>query len=225
MRYYELILEYNEKKLLSDFGTKLVARYKQETGKNLTSKQLLDYIASKDTTPTKELVMWCCSRYTKWVPDINGYGINKFEDIASRAIPGLLEYKVLLRKPNLQPALPFRDINQIKSLNQLESILDRYKKEDITTESPEVIAKEQKFIKSGEARVIYNDAHVSVVVPKTEEASCFFGRGTKWCTAAKNNNMFADYNGKGQLYRITNEKRRRIQSINRKSYKISIRNG
>ena len=50
-----------------------------------------------------------------------------------------------------------------------------------------------------------------IIVPHTEEASCYYGKGTQWCTAANNgNNMFEYYNDNGNLYininKLTHEK-------------------
>ena len=39
-----------------------------------------------------------------------------------------------------------------------------------------------------------------VIVPKTEAAAKWFGKGTKWCTAADKDNMFDYYNKRGLLY-------------------------
>jgi hypothetical protein len=41
--------------------------------------------------------------------------------------------------------------------------------------------------------------HWKVVQPHTKEASCTFGKGTNWCTAAKEFNPFEDYNKDGPL--------------------------
>jgi hypothetical protein len=61
---------------------------------------------------------------------------------------------------------------------------------------------EAELIKSGQA-VIYKDTGaVKIVIPKTEEAAKFYGRGTRWCTAGDNDNRFDYYNKQGPLYVI-----------------------
>ena len=37
---------------------------------------------------------------------------------------------------------------------------------------------------------------------KTVDAARLYGSGTKWCTAARNNNIFDSYNNRGRLYII-----------------------
>ena len=44
-----------------------------------------------------------------------------------------------------------------------------------------------------QSRVLHRSNRMVVAVPLTEEASCWWGRGTQWCTAARNNNAFEEY--------------------------------
>ena len=44
-----------------------------------------------------------------------------------------------------------------------------------------------------QSRVIHRSNRMVVGVPMTEEASCWWGQGTQWCTAARNNNAFENY--------------------------------
>jgi len=93
-----------------------------------------------------------------------------------------------------------RDIMKLKGLNALEELVDQYKDVETTSNREKDTQIEKDFFKSGDALLIYNDAEMKVIVPKTQEASCFFGVNTKWCTAAKENNMFSRYAEYGDLY-------------------------
>src|SRR5690606_25660516 len=53
--------------------------------------------------------------------------------------------------------------------------------------------------------ILYEDSNVKVVRLETEEQACYFGKGTRWCTAAKENNMFSHYNEQGKLYVIVDK--------------------
>ena len=44
-----------------------------------------------------------------------------------------------------------------------------------------------------QSRVLYRSGRMVIAVPMTEEASCWWGQGTQWCTAARKNNAFAQY--------------------------------
>jgi hypothetical protein len=56
-------------------------------------------------------------------------------------------------------------------------------------------------VKANTDRLI-DTPNFKVIVPRTEEASCLYGAGTKWCTAGKKNNQFKNYAAKGDLYII-----------------------
>jgi hypothetical protein len=99
--------------------------YKKETGKTASAKELIDDIAATDTTSNKDCVFWCITRYNKG-------GIRRWEDM-SRACVSLKKFFALLKKPNLNPPLSIRDANRIPTLVELESIVDLYKEEQITS--------------------------------------------------------------------------------------------
>jgi len=190
MRFYELLLEYNEERLIHDFGDKLVKRYGDVRA---TPEAIIKAIAELDPTPNKELTFWLAMNYAN-------ERIARWEDIASRAVPALLKFKALLRKPNLTPPLPVRDMNQIKGLSALEDITEQYEEKEAVSNRVQSSAEEQKFYDTKQAILFHNDNQVKVVIPKTVAASKFFGKGTRWCTAAENNNRFAEYNDEGPLY-------------------------
>jgi hypothetical protein len=214
MKCAEILNEYNEQRLLNDFANKLVAKSKTDTTapKNKTSQEIIQQISNLDQTPNKEFTFWLVMNYANSDnPKFNG-GIQRYEDIASRAIPEIEKFKALLRKPNLTPPLQVRDINQVRGLSSLESIVDTYQPKQVVSNKEQANTEEQTFYSKNQAKLLYNDNQIKVLIPKTEQASCFFGKGTKWCTAATTkNNMFSQYNKPNDpLYIIitkgTNEK-------------------
>lgn len=62
----------------------------------------------------------------------------------------------------------------------------------------------------GEYDVIFENSRYSIIIPKTYRASCYWGSGTKWCTAhSGTDHYFNDYTSSGSLYIVydrTNEK-------------------
>ncbi|WP_434384631.1 DUF4116 domain-containing protein [Melittangium boletus] len=50
-----------------------------------------------------------------------------------------------------------------------------------------------------ESRMLHEDAELLVAVPRTEFAATWWGRGTRWCTAAEAHNAFAEYDRAGPL--------------------------
>ena len=197
MKIKELLREYNEQRLINDFGNKILSKAKTDISAPKTNdiKDILTKITAMDPTPNKELTFWCALNYAN-------NGITRFEDIG-KAMNALEDYKKLLRKPNLNPPLQIRDINQIRGLVNLEKIVDQYPKEEIVSNKEAMNQEEQGFYESKEATLLYNSDQIKVVIPNTKKASIFFGKGTKWCTAATNNNMFSNYSKKNDpLYII-----------------------
>ena len=61
---------------------------------------------------------------------------------------------------------------------------------------------EEKRIAKAGAEKLFENSNWIIIHPKTEEASCYYGKGTRWCTAAEENNYFDRYNRDGNLYII-----------------------
>lgn len=90
-----------------------------------------------------------------------------------------------------------KDINQYKSLAELNTALKDVR--DIKG-SNEL----KRDAKSG-AEKIYEDSKWIILIPHTKEAAMKYGKHTKWCTAAINDNMFDYYNKYGPLYILINK--------------------
>ena len=52
------------------------------------------------------------------------------------------------------------------------------------------------------AKKLYQDKGIIILELQTEEAAKLYGKGTRWCTAGDNNNMFKHYHDQGPLYII-----------------------
>ena len=65
-------------------------------------------------------------------------------------------------------------------------------------------SKEKREILKSGVKKIYDDENVLVVVPETIAASCYYGAGTKWCTASAKpeNNQFDQYHGTIMVFYI-----------------------
>lgn len=103
--------------------------------------------------------------------------------------------------------LPLTDINSYKSINELYEALKNY------AEKPK---REYQKVQGG--NVVYDDGRFFVVNPQTYEASCYYGKGTKWCTAADSNHSFQQYNSDGKLFYILDK----TLSSENPNYKIAL---
>jgi len=97
----------------------------------------------------------------------------------------------LKRFEKISSNLPKTDINQYNGLTELLTSLLEYE-----SKSKRNIRKVQG------GNVVYEDDRFFIVNPLTQEASCYYGKGTKWCTAADSNHQFNQYNQDGKLFYI-----------------------
>ena len=138
---------------------------------------ILKLFEDVDPTPNKQYTEWLVRRY------IDG-SIVRFEDVLSTWADLLHEYHRLKTRRLLPPEL--MDINKFKTeqdLKQLhKSVLDIFNSTD-----------EKVEVQKGESTEILNNSEVRIIIPDDEASACYYGQGTRWCTAAKNNNMFGGY--------------------------------
>jgi hypothetical protein len=217
MRAKQFILrEYSREKTANVFGNKLIVALgndkshtlagtqlgsdrafidqKTKVGSEITAEQrqtLIDHIMvvieNSDPTPNKEYVQWLTKVYAN-------QGI-KLEDIISRGNSALKMYHEFKVKKIL-PA-EYRDIGRI-DFNGLESIAQNLDLRNALAAKEEQDA--AKTVDKGEAETVFDNDQVRIIVPKNEAASCYYGQGTRWCTAGRDNNMYDRYARDGDLY-------------------------
>lgn len=144
------------------------------------------------------------NKYLKWMIDtyLGEHGIEpidiysvvqKFDENLNRLTPNFID--------NLNVDLSSRikkspkDINSYTHLGELERVVD---------ELLQIATRKQKEKKAKkEVDRIYEDDNWLIIKPKTYEASCYYGAGTKWCTASnKTSEHFEGYSSSGVLYYI-----------------------
>jgi hypothetical protein len=89
--------------------------------------------------------------------------------------------------------LPITDLYQYKNIGQLLSAISEYSN------------KQRRTVRKVEGgNVVYEDERFFVVNPLTYKSSCYYGKGTKWCTASDTDSQFNKYNIDGKLSHICN---------------------
>jgi hypothetical protein len=87
------------------------------------------------------------------------------------------------------------DINQFRSLDELEGFID-----NLGLSSSEE-KKREKEAALGGATIMQDDEDFFVIRPLTKESSCFFGRKTKWCISAeRSQNYYDSYTRQGKSF-------------------------
>ena len=141
--------------------------------------QILAAIEDNDPTPNKAYTPWLARMYAKGdlsIEDMNRSDLLRLFDIAK---------KRRLIKPE------HNDINSFKTYKDFEDTMDQYNLDDIESDPED----------KGQAKKVYEDSNVTVIIPEDEAAACRYGRGTRWCTAAtRGQNYFTHYNSQGPMY-------------------------
>ena len=192
MRLLELI---NVAKTFQNVGDKLINRLEDDESAEIQdAKKFISYIADQvDPTRNQKYTLWILRTYIKG-------GIEKYEDFGR-----VLEYLTIFDKHKKKMAI--KDINQIKSLSDLGQMSLPFADEDEEPSRKERRkSEEQQYYDSGEAELIFNSDKVKIVIPKTREASCYFGKNTQWCTASTKYDQFESYSKRGPLYIILDKK-------------------
>jgi hypothetical protein len=107
-----------------------------------------------------------------------------------------------------QNQLDKTDIYDYSDFNELRKELEPFVEKELEKQS---IANETKKI--------YEDDKFLVIIPKTKNAACKYGRNTKWCVTMKDRNYYEEYtSGDQKLYYIINKK----NSTHNKYSKVAV---
>ena len=197
MRARQFIREYDRAKTAQAFTAKLVNQALRDpttpgaVRNNINSMEdplkaaemiLQNQIEVGD--PTKQ------KKYTQALARMYANGLIKWEDVGSTMRDYLAKFTKLALKKKLNPE--HTDFNRFKSLKDFYDAVDTYP-------DPE---EDQEVKDKGEAKEVFNNGEVRIIRPDNEQAACYYGQGTRWCTAARDHNMFDRYNTDGPMYII-----------------------
>ena len=177
MNIVELLFESKLEYIAKAQGPKLEARAKQDVRKDMPASDVLQKLSAADPTGNQyKYLQWLTNQYIK--------GQFKLEDVSR--LKGDLE-----RFEEVSSKLEMKDINQYKTLPLLYSALEPFEGQEVVSNREADRRVEQELYASGQAKLIMQDP--KVVELRSEAAAKYFGRGTKWCTAAEQDNMFDYY--------------------------------
>ncbi len=178
------------------FINEITSKEAQEKFYGDVGSDLFKIIVNLDPTYNQEKDIM--GQYTKWL-------LNKKNLPIIKQMKGEDYYKVTedLRKfDKLKKTKKIKgdaaDINKY-DINTLADFMFGFGEDDVVSNT-----EKEKNIKQDVEK--YSVGEWDIIVPKTEEASCYYGKGTRWCTAADYDNMFNTYNNDGKLWIIINKK-------------------
>lgn len=194
MRIVELVLlEAKDEYVVKAFGPKIAAVAKLKASSDeVRDKKVLELVRKTlvplDPTSNQKYLVWIASLYANGNLDPEDF------------------YKVpeeLTLFTKVQQKLPVKDIMQYKTLPDLSDALNPFRDEDAQKSGKEAARSERdQLFDRGEAVLTMKTANYTVVEPRSVKAACELGKGTRWCTSAKNHNAFSSYYNRDVLYII-----------------------
>ncbi|WP_315921319.1 DUF4116 domain-containing protein [Mesorhizobium sp. SP-1A] len=173
--------------LISTYGEALVKNLSDQ-GVTFDVAGAVSHVMEYDPTRT--------GRYSQWLISTLIKGGFRFEDL-SRA-RSTLEHFVAFnqRLPEDQ-----RDINRHERLSDVWKSVKPFVDQPEADESLSGKAKKrsERAKSYADSLILAETDDWTVAVPLTVEAAKWWGKGTQWCTAADNDNMFEGYNKTGPL--------------------------
>ena len=190
LKEYNLIKIVNEEiKLLNEAPASQIWEKYYNT---IPHEQFLDIIAADPTSDVEKDKM---GKYSKWLLNLYKRKTMQLEDLY-KAEEYLETFEKYINR------IQNKDINKYRSLADLYNVIRGFIDSDEPTSRNDAIRRIKK-----DAKKVFEDDTWLVVVPETEEAACYYGKNTQWCTAAeKSRNMFDSYNNSGNLYININKK-------------------
>ena len=165
-----------------------ISEFKTKYGRRFTPEQL--DIITKDVK----------GKFLEWVgKNLDGINFNeKFNKLSN----------LLSRFDKISSNLPVKDLYGYKNIEQLENALTEYEN------------KQRRSVqKIKDANLVYDDKTRFIVFnPLTHDSSCYYGSGTKWCTASSTDEHFHRYNKDGKLFYVID----RTKKSTDPNYKVAI---
>ena len=147
-------------------------------------RNLYDQIVQSDPTYDGQKM----GKYTKWLLGMARRGVLTSGDLGeAKHLLGIFE--------KYRNRLEIKDVTQLHSMRDLYDVVKPFMEGNQATSKSD----EKRQLKNG-AEKAYEDSEWVIVIPHTEDAAKLYGKGTKWCTAADNNNMFDYYYEQGDLF-------------------------
>ena len=178
MNYAVLLFEDRMAYLLKTLGPKIDAKFQQDThpadiiaavnnqaGETIPEK-VVAYILSFDPSKNGQYTQWMVTRFLQ--------GSLRLEDLEA-AKESLATFNEMKTRRQLTPEQV--DINKYRSLADLSAVIRSTTAVAVNAEASE----EQGML--AQTKVLYDKADMRILVPETQEAACYFGRNTEWCTA------------------------------------------
>lgn len=197
------------KLLLEEFILEYRVDFLRDKYKDLLDDKVFLKLQETDPTKNKQYLDWIIKNYLK---------LTQTEQIRFVKEDFSKVYEDLEFFNKYKQSIPqnWRDINKMLTFEDLFYVVKPIKqKKEAEIEQTQA---------SKDVTKILDNGNYSIIIPNTEEASCLYGAGTRWCTASKNNNMFDRYNDEGPLFIVIHKNEKDSQGRENK-YQFHFQSG
>lgn len=190
MKLEQLMLEDRADSLATNMSEVLTSQYSKETGLDAEPRDVINKLMKLD--PTRQ------SMYINWLAKM--YGEGKFQIDDQRLKHELAEFERVKSKLQVQ------DINQYQTVEDLYRALAPFEHEDVGDSNADS-TRERKL---AESDVIYKGKDFTIISPRTPDAAKYFGRGTSFRSASKDDDFEAMHKA-APVYYLTDKSGSKIE--------------
>ena len=200
-----LLREYDENVTWNKLGKKIMDYFEDSvTGgpinpdrAEVIKLQILSNIRAADPTANQQYSLWLATKIAN--KDVALEAIVSAKSTMNAGIAGIKQTLQLFDslKKNRKLSGADADINRYKSYDEVFEKLSKFSSADYESSKSKRSDKAKEMRKQSE--VFLDNPKYTVIVPLTQEASCYYGQNTEWCTAStKSDNAYHSYAKNGQ---------------------------
>ena len=141
----------------------------------LAAAGVIDYLSGADPSGNNKYLQWSAKQVER--SDSDDIDTEDTAREVSGAVMDFHKYSQRLKNKDINQYKDYKDI--VRDVRDIKAILTNKEKRQ-----------QEKEKMSGESSVVYESDNYFVVRPDTEEASCYFGRDTKWCFIFRSSKSF-----------------------------------
>lgn len=170
--------------------------------KDIPENVFIKIVGSSQTEPNilLPITKWVLEKYKKDPQDVMNH-LNDLRKNDKQGILDLFERLCVRDMINSQQ----KNINKYKTVQELSDFIDKFDVNEIMQMTPGEWSKAVNGAKN-DIYKFYEDEKWYCVIPKNKYAACYWGSGTEWCTAVRNNdNYFDSYYEDGDLIILINK--------------------
>ena len=199
----------NEQLLIEGRYDDAAKKYPDAVEETIDGMPILKYFSKHDASGNNKYIMWMARQFADDMARWKRNGLSEESDpgwresVEQRAddiATAVRKYHRLLPYVRDDDA-EYKDIYKIENKLKLDRVVYNAHHRKQRKEQEKEQARREKAIAHRDSEVLIDDDDFMMVRPTSKEASCYWGKGTRWCiSAAQSQNYFDSYTGEGKAF-------------------------